>query len=111
MVLAVVPAAIYVYARPFDTRWPTGKPAALVPLAAGGLLGAVGFLLIARCVFYFAKIGKGTLASWDPTQRLVVEGPYRHVRNPMISGVWLILLGQALVTGSAWMLGWAVVAC
>lgn len=38
---------------------------------------------------------------WDPTQRLVVRGPYRHTRNPMISSVLFMVLGQALIWGSA----------
>jgi protein-S-isoprenylcysteine O-methyltransferase Ste14 len=45
----------------------------------------------------FAKVGQGTLAPWDPTRNLVAVGPYRFVRNPMISGVALMLMGQALL--------------
>jgi protein-S-isoprenylcysteine O-methyltransferase Ste14 len=37
----------------------------------------------------------------------VVRGPYRHVRNPMISGVLLVLLGEALVLRSRLHLTWA----
>jgi protein-S-isoprenylcysteine O-methyltransferase Ste14 len=37
---------------------------------------------------------------WDPTQRLVVRGPYRHTRNPMISSVLFMVAGQALFWGS-----------
>jgi protein-S-isoprenylcysteine O-methyltransferase Ste14 len=37
---------------------------------------------------------------------LVVRGPYRHVRNPMISGVLFILLGEAAITASGWLLLW-----
>ena len=40
-----------------------------------------------------SRIGKGTLADWDPTSKLVVEGPYRHLRNPMISAVATLLVG------------------
>jgi protein-S-isoprenylcysteine O-methyltransferase Ste14 len=40
---------------------------------------------------------------------LVVRGPYRHVRNPMISGVVAILLGEAAVFASGWLLLWAIV--
>ncbi len=50
----------------------------------------------------------GTLAPWAPTQRLVISGPYRYVRNPMITGVVLILLGEALYVGSGAMLLWAI---
>jgi protein-S-isoprenylcysteine O-methyltransferase Ste14 len=45
----------------------------------------------------FATEGKGTLAPWDPPREFVVRGPYRFVRNPMISGVILVLFGEASV--------------
>jgi len=48
----------------------------------------------------FARVGRGTLAPWDPTRHLVVAGPYRYVRNAMISGVALMLLGEAAFWGS-----------
>ena len=51
-------------------------------------------------VALFARVGEGTLAPWDPTRRLVVESPYRRVRNPMISAVLAVLTGEALVLGS-----------
>ena len=59
-----------------------------------------------RTISLFARVGQGTLAPWDPTQRLVVLGPYRHVRNPMISGVLAILLGEAALLGSPPLLVW-----
>ena len=48
-------------------------------------------------------IGQGTLAPWDPTRNLVAGGPYQYVRNPMISSVAVMLAGQALFWGSAFM--------
>jgi protein-S-isoprenylcysteine O-methyltransferase Ste14 len=39
-------------------------------------------------------------------RKLVVEGPYRHVRNPMITGVMSILLGEAVGLGSPPLLIW-----
>ena len=45
----------------------------------------------------FANIGKGTLAPWAPAQHLVVVGIYRYMRNPMITGVLLSLLGEAII--------------
>ena len=81
-------------------------------LLAGRLLGAsaflAGFASFAWCVLLFARVGRGTLAPWDPTRRLVVVGPYRHVRNPMISAVATMLMGEALfflsVRISLWLL-------
>jgi protein-S-isoprenylcysteine O-methyltransferase Ste14 len=72
----------------------------------GALVGAAGLALIVQTVALFATVGKGTLAPWDPTERLVVRGPYRRVRNPMISGVLCVLLGEALAFGSLAVLGW-----
>jgi protein-S-isoprenylcysteine O-methyltransferase Ste14 len=56
----------------------------------------------------FATVGESTLAPWDPTHRLVVLGPYRHVRNPMITGVISMLLGEAALLGSWPLLAWAL---
>ncbi len=68
---------------------------------------AGGFALWVWTVRLFARIGRGTLAPWDPTERLVVEGPYAHVRNPMITGVLAVLLGEALIFGSTAIAIWA----
>jgi protein-S-isoprenylcysteine O-methyltransferase Ste14 len=57
----------------------------------------LGLVLLIWTINLFAGLGRGTLAPWEPTKRLVVSGPYRYVRNPMISGVLFILLGEALL--------------
>lgn len=59
-----------------------------------------GFVLFVYTAFLLSKIGKGTLAPWVPTQRLVVAGPYKYCRNPMISGVLFILIGETLMLAS-----------
>lgn len=56
----------------------------------------------------FAHIGAGTLAPWDSTQKLVVQGVYCYVRNPMISGVVFILIGETVLFGSLLLLGWCL---
>jgi protein-S-isoprenylcysteine O-methyltransferase Ste14 len=65
-------------------------------VAVGALLILVGLALVVWTVTLFANVGRGTLAPWAPTSRLVVRGPYRYVRNPMITGVGTILAGQAV---------------
>jgi protein-S-isoprenylcysteine O-methyltransferase Ste14 len=45
----------------------------------------------------FAVEGLGTPAPIAPTQKLVVTGLYRHVRNPMYVAVLAIIIGQALL--------------
>ena len=66
---------------------------------AGALLAAAGLAMLAWTVTLFIRIGRGTLAPWDPTRKLVVRGPYAHVRNPMITGVLAILVGEAIAFG------------
>jgi protein-S-isoprenylcysteine O-methyltransferase Ste14 len=81
--------------------------ASLRPPAVVGIpLIAVGLVLVVSTVRLFAAVGRGTLAPWDPTSRLVVQGPYRYVRNPMISGVLFILLGEAASFASPALLIW-----
>jgi protein-S-isoprenylcysteine O-methyltransferase Ste14 len=70
---------------------------------------AGGFAMWLWTVRLFARIGRGTLAPWDPTERLVVEGPYAHVRNPMITGVLAVLVGESLIFGSTAIAVWAAV--
>ncbi len=69
----------------------------LLILMIGLTILLTGLLLTSACIRMFANIGKGTLAPWAPAQNLVVVGIYRYMRNPMITGVLLGLLGEAIV--------------
>lgn len=69
----------------------------------------IGLCLVVSTVKLFLTVGKGTLAPWDPTQKLVVSGPYAYVRNPMITGVMLILLAESLIFYSSALCIWAIV--
>ena len=80
----------------------------LLQVAGLGLL-AVGGLLFVASLRRFVTEGQGTLAPWDPPRRLVVRGPYRYVRNPMIAGVVFALFGEALLLLSRPHLTWALV--
>lgn len=76
---------------------------------AGVLLIAFGLFLFASSLRRFATEGEGTLAPWDPPRQLVLRGPYRYVRNPMISGVLFILFGEALLLLSRPHFVWALI--
>jgi len=68
--------------------------------AAGLAVATVGGAIALWCIGTFAILGRGTPAPFDPPRRLVVRGPYRHVRNPMYLGAGLALAGAALFYGS-----------
>jgi protein-S-isoprenylcysteine O-methyltransferase Ste14 len=74
----------------------------------GVTLLALGLVLFVASLWRFTTEGKGTLAPWDPPREFVVNGPYRFVRNPMISGVILFLFGEALALRSSPHAAWAV---
>jgi protein-S-isoprenylcysteine O-methyltransferase Ste14 len=57
---------------------------------------AVGIAIYLSTAFWgFALIGGGTPAPIAPTKVLVVRGLHRYVRNPMYTGVALVIAGQA----------------
>jgi protein-S-isoprenylcysteine O-methyltransferase Ste14 len=90
-----------------DVGWGLATPLCLLPPLVAIALIAAGVALWYRTVALFARIGRGTLAPLDPPRRLVVAGPYRYVRNPMITGVTTVLLGEAALGGSPALLIWA----
>src|SRR5687767_11483236 len=83
-VTCIVPYLIY---DPHQKLFPDSVPAKSI----GVLFLLSGVALFAFTVLLFARIGKGTLAPWSPKQKLIVAGPYKYCRNPMISGVLFIL--------------------
>jgi protein-S-isoprenylcysteine O-methyltransferase Ste14 len=83
-----------------DYRWEFNS----IPLfIAGIILLCAGLSLAAWTMWLFAKRGQGTAAPWNPPKKLVIEGPYRHVRNPMITSVLILLIAEALLLNS-WLL-------
>src|SRR5262249_24886217 len=106
----VVPGAILWLAEADTFGFWEALPASRVLLPVIGLLFiGVGLSLMVATNRWFFTVGKGTLAPWNPTQRLFVRGVYRHVRNPMISGVFAILLGEAVTAASFPLLCWLAV--
>lgn len=107
-VVTVVVPSILLYLTCGDT-WGIGDRAPwarMVLGAVGAVFAGAGLLLFVATNRMFAAIGRGTLAPWDPTNRLVVEGVYRRVRNPMISGVAAVLLGESLMAASGPLAAW-----
>lgn len=108
-VIGIIPALLLALTGTLNPAWGLAFPANALVIAAGVGLLVAGLSLIVGTVRLFIRVGQGTLAPWDPTQRLVAVGVYRYVRNPMISGVIAMLFGEALLSGSVPILAWALV--
>jgi protein-S-isoprenylcysteine O-methyltransferase Ste14 len=97
--LVFVPAIILAVAKNSGVSYQFATPAQILFWMA--LLPAcIGFGLAIWTVRLFLKFGNGTPAPWEPPQKLVIRGPYRHVRNPMITGVLFMLLAEAMLLQS-----------
>ena len=104
VVVIVVPFFQIVVFSPLGLRF--NRPFPFAQILLGMILFICGLILFFLAVRLFSGIGKGTLAPWDPTRRLVTQGIYGHLRNPMITGVFAILLGEAALLGSRPVLVW-----
>jgi protein-S-isoprenylcysteine O-methyltransferase Ste14 len=108
MMMVIIPQqiAISTGVRPpkFDS------PGRIVLATIGLALMVAGLILFSWTVILFHRIGRGTLGVGkvlgEPVH-LVVRGPYRYVRNPMVTAAVSILLGEAAVTASGWLMVWA----
>jgi protein-S-isoprenylcysteine O-methyltransferase Ste14 len=111
--IAILPFTVTVLvpiwiAREYGVAIEPGRSAGELVLQFAGLLLLVpGLVLFTASLRRFAGEGQGTLAPWDPPKRLVIHGPYRHVRNPMISGVVFVVFAEALLLTSQPHLVWA----
>lgn len=65
----------------------------------GATLVLAGIPVLVESFLRFALQGLGTPAPIAPTERLVVTGFYRFVRNPMYVAVTTIIIGQSLLFG------------
>jgi protein-S-isoprenylcysteine O-methyltransferase Ste14 len=106
--LAVAPGVVAGVIPYSLTRWESSDPP--VPLVViGAILVVVGTAVLLRAFARFAFEGVGTPAPVAPTERLVIGGAYRYVRNPMYLAVGSVILGQALLLGRAVLLAYLAV--
>ena len=103
-VMGVIPALIL---------WFNGKiklyQFKLLTTVSGSVLVIVGLYICWITVSLFTDHGKGTPAPWAPPKILVVNKIYRYVRNPMMIGVWCVLIGEASLFMSAGILIWFLI--
>ena len=99
VVAVVVPWSITRYTGLVET------PVAVLGLA----VVALGLAVLLACFVQFVREGRGTPAPIAPTEKLVVGGLYRWVRNPMYLAVGAMILGQAVMFASIGVLIWFAV--
>jgi protein-S-isoprenylcysteine O-methyltransferase Ste14 len=91
------PGFVLVYIPYWLTRFrvPVGEPLWQIVLAAA--LIAAGTAPLFESMKRFVIVGRGTLVPAVPTERLVVSGFYRRMRNPMYTGLLVVLVGEAIL--------------
>jgi len=106
--LALAPGVVAGLIPWMITGWRSAGPGGVpVPtMIVAGVAIMSGVVLLLDAFIRFAR-ADGTPAPPMPTARLVLVGPYRYVRNPMYEAVLAIILGQALLFGSAGTAVWA----
>lgn len=91
-VAGLVPWALTGWVLPDDRSW-----AFLARAVVAGAAILAGLAMLLAAFTRFVREGSGTPAPVAPTERLVIGGVYRYVRNPMYVAVVAILLGQTLL--------------
>src|SRR6478609_7623807 len=104
--LVLVPGTVAGVVPFLMTGWASDHPPVVV-FALGALLLAAGAVVLLDAFARFVIEGVGTPAPVAPTERLVVGGLYRHVRNPMYLAVTAAIVGQALLLGQFGLLAYA----
>jgi protein-S-isoprenylcysteine O-methyltransferase Ste14 len=109
--VVLVPGSVVVLGPWLLTGWHIAPP--LLGRRLTRLLGAA-LLVLAVPLFAafnlrFVVEGHGTPAPIAPTERLVVGGPFRWVRNPGYVSVLALLVGQALLFASPQLFAYAAV--
>ena len=89
------------------TGWRSTDPWLGLQVLGVALIGAGASVLI-NAFARFALEGIGTPAPVAPTEKLVVGGLYRYVRNPMYIAVAATITGQALLLGRPILLAYAL---
>jgi protein-S-isoprenylcysteine O-methyltransferase Ste14 len=107
--LVVVPGVVAGLVPWLLTGWDAAGDVPVPVVVAGVALTAAGAAALLHAFARFVLEGLGTPAPVAPTERLVVGGLYRYVRNPMYLAVAAVIVGQALILGRPILLLYAVV--
>ena len=67
-----------------------------VNIILSALILAIGLFLMLWSILHFIKV-KGTPVPFNPPPKLVTTGPYAYVRNPMLTGLFILLFGLGIL--------------
>jgi protein-S-isoprenylcysteine O-methyltransferase Ste14 len=104
--IVTIPSVLVLITKDLHPFWTLQILFSIIASISGIASMTAGLSLLATTIRLFSRRGKGTLAPWQPPSQFVVEGIYRHVRNPMITGVILILLGESIMLISSTVFYW-----
>jgi len=103
--IAGIPAFVLWAGRLFNTGL-------VLPISLAQAVSLVCFIIgipwMLSAVFWQLICGKGTPVPIVPTKYFLQNGPYKYVRNPMIMGFFLYILGWAFLSNRWLALGAAV---
>jgi protein-S-isoprenylcysteine O-methyltransferase Ste14 len=74
----------------------------------GLLLIVLGIVVISYCFGLFKIFGKGTPVPIEPPKELVIQGIYKHTRNPIYIAYMLIWFGEFFIFGKLLLLFYAI---
>ena len=104
---AVAPAMVAGLIPYLLTGWETGAEWWPPIRVLGAALVVAAAAVLVHAFARFVVEGLGTPAPVAPTERLVVGGLYRYVRNVMYIAVTAAIVGQALLLGRPGLLSYA----
>lgn len=107
IVLVIVPSIIYAITSVFDNVYrveiipnPLIKWLVIIILLVIGLIYGIWSVTIQNTVGEGGPVEIGNIEISPKTRNLVVSGPYKNTRNPMLFGAFLIYLAFALFINS-----------
>lgn len=77
-------------------------------LGVGAVIAGTAYGLVILESLRFALGGRGTPMPFDPPTRLVAQGPYGYLRNPMYALYVIVVIGEAIAWRSPWIAGYAL---
>lgn len=78
-------------------------------VVAGSVFALSGLVMVLSARAWFTRTGQDP-APWKPSPELLVQGIYRHTRNPMYVGLSVFQLGLGVALGNLWIAAFAPIA-